>query len=89
VIIVASIMLDPGTWVPNTIMGALFITIAAFWWLRARAVNLMVAHLPSTSPIRRFWGFETGLNALALLVAIIAWSAIISRAFGEGKAIFG
>jgi hypothetical protein len=88
-IIFGSIILEPLIWVPNLIVGLLFTAIAAFWWLRSRAVNLMMADLPSTSLVRRFWGFETGLNILALLVATIALSAVISRAFGEGKAIFG
>jgi hypothetical protein len=88
-IIVSSIILEPGTWVPNTITGLLFTAFAAFWWLRARTVNLMLAEWPSTSSVRRFWRLETGLNGLVLFVAIMALTAIISRAFGEGKPIFG
>jgi hypothetical protein len=88
-IILSSLLLDAGTWVPNTIIGLLFIAFAVFWWLRARTVNQMLAEVPSTSSARRFWSLETGLNGLVLFVAIIALMAIVARAFGEGKPIFG
>jgi hypothetical protein len=88
-IIVSSLILEPGTWVPNAVIGLLLAAFAAFWWLRARTVNLILAELPSTSPVVRFWRLETVLNGLALLVAITALTAIISRAVGEGKPIFG